>query len=142
MATALEAYCVDDNRYPPVPEWPAAGWDDPRDWLRPLTTPVSYISSLPRYTWEPWVFNWGSGDIRMNYFYYNNRNSFEVEEPSATALKWNIWDAKDTSRWYMSATGPDGDLDQDWTNTPGSNNQPYDPTNGSTSSGDIIRIGP
>jgi hypothetical protein len=38
--------------------------------------------------------------------------------------------------------GPDGDYDQLWSGDPSCNYNLYDPTNGSISSGDIIRLGP
>ena len=45
-------------------------------------------------------------------------------------------------RWRRGAAGPDGHLDQEWTAEPGSNYHLYDPSNGTVSSGDLIRLGP
>jgi prepilin-type N-terminal cleavage/methylation domain-containing protein len=137
LATALEAYAVDNNKYPVIPAYPNYGWDLPAIYMKPLTTPVAFITSLPKYTWKPFTLDWGNGPFVVDYYYYEDYVSFY----SPGGLPWTIWDVSGNSRWYLSAAGPDGDLDQDWTGA-GSNNQPYDATNGTMSSGDLIRVGP
>jgi len=138
IATGLEAYRVDENAYPRIP-----GGMDPRAmnpiaWLTPLTTPVAYITSLPHYPWKSWEINWTGQPMTIDYYYYNEYESFYLPG----GLPWTIWDAAGTSLWYLSAAGPDGDMDQEWTNAPGSNCNPYDASNGTISSGDLIRLGP
>jgi prepilin-type N-terminal cleavage/methylation domain-containing protein len=142
ICLAVEAYAVDGNHYPLIPDWPKPGWDDVRYWLVPLTTPTAYITSLPRYPWKAYRYMlWSTmKEVDVDYYYYNARESFESDLPGA--LPWSIWDPRDQSRWYLSAAGPDHDLDQKWTSDPGSNHNLYDPTNGTVSSGDIIRVGP
>ncbi len=136
---ALECYRTDLNCYPYQPQWNNPGWDDPNYWMVPLTTPVAYITSLPKYTWKPLQLNWGPprGPFMLDYYYYQDRKSF-----GSGFFQWNIWDKTDKAEWYISAVGPDGDLDLGWQPEPGSNNLPYDPTNGTNSHGDIIRTGP
>ena len=138
IAVALEAYAADCNHYPRIPAWPSAGWDKPKGYLTPLTTPTSFITELPKYPWPPFTLDWGNGPFAVDYYWYQDYESFYMPG----GLPWSIWDPENRSEWYLSAPGPDGDLDQDWTMEPGSNNHPYDATNGTMSDGDIIRIGP
>lgn len=164
LATALEAYGVDHGRYPHIPEWPNQGWDNPNSWLRPLTTPVAFIAELPSFPWSPWKadLNYDGITERYTYYYYNNRQSFIrsedwegnrgfVWELFETYIPWNAFDPDDCHEYYLGAPGPDGDVDQQWAvfdpanpddYVPGSNCLPYDPTNGTISNGDIIRLGP
>jgi prepilin-type N-terminal cleavage/methylation domain-containing protein len=138
IGVAIEAYAVDANAYPRIPSWPNPGWENPIHWLTPLTTPVAYLSRLPRYPWEPFTINFTGAPMKIDYYYYNEYESFYFPG----GLPWTIWDPSGNSRWYLSAAGPDGDLDQDWTPQPGSNYHLYDPSNGTVSDGDLIRLGP
>ena len=70
IATALEAYYVDNNGYPYV------GWEtDYKKKLYPLLTPIAYLTSLPRYPWLKWK-PFGATQPH-DYYYYNDRESFE-----------------------------------------------------------------
>ena len=55
---------------------------------------------------------------------------------------WIQYDAPGSHHWYLSSVGPDGDYDQTWSGMPGANHMLYDPSNGTISDGDIIRVGP
>lgn len=134
IATALEAYAIDHNAYPYV------GYTiDYQQKLVPLTTPVAYLSSLPKYPWKAHL-PFGASEAHQ-YYYYNDRKSFE-DILGTWGYRWYIFDATEKSRWYLSCVGPDGDYDQEWTTEPGCNYHLYDPTNGTISNGDLIRLGP
>lgn len=117
LRTALEIYRVDNNDYPPgsfsfVPPFPEV-----KTYL--LTTPVSYIASIPED-----VFNTdpdpsppgGPFGITGPYIGY-------VNDPLVTEV------------WLLLSYGPDLDFD------PGSEGIHYDPTNGTASNGDIYLVG-
>ncbi|MDI6784400.1 MAG: prepilin-type N-terminal cleavage/methylation domain-containing protein [bacterium] len=134
IATGLEAYAVDHNAYPYV-----GGTIDYLQKLVPLTTPVSYLASLPKYHWKYWI---PYGGEAHQYYYYTDRQSHE-EVVAGWGYPWTMFDPSDRRKWYLSCVGPDGDYDQAWDGTvPGSNYHLYDPTNGTVSNGDLIRLGP
>lgn len=128
LAIGLEAYYVDNNRYPPstlVPRFLR---------LRPLTTPISYISSVPTDVFQS--TDSGSGPWRRvgNFAY----GSMPIDEES---------------RWALASDGPDRDSDHGniqfypgyspdlWDNpASGYDFTRYDPTNGTVSDGDIWRL--
>ena len=157
IATALETYYIDNNAYPPSSDWfgafPAPGADkvdsnEPDDEGNfygqvsyMLTTPVAHLPSLPS---DPF-FN--AGDSMKNVYRYST----------------NV-----ASCWIMCSNGPDnqgtpGNNDDGYPDLgPESayignycdlalalredggdmNNMTYDPTNGTTSNGDVWRVGP
>lgn len=141
LATGIESYYVDHDAYPAfavVPDRKVLGSLDKEygDGLllptfavmdrngapyRHLSTPVSYI---PTYFIDPFV-----------------------ESPSST---YCYWPDPTNSGWIAWSAGPDGDFDLTYdfvetTYNPRTGDKPfyylrYDPTNGSTSSGDIYRV--
>ena len=127
VATALEAYHTDCRHYPPSTLIP------PHRRLRPLTTPVAFLSSVPTD-----AFHAGGGvgpGARGGAFAYG-----------ATPIDQE-------SRWAMASDGPDlisqsttiefypGYSDSIWENPDsGTDYVRYDPTNGTISLGDIWRV--
>lgn len=130
IAGALEAYHVDNNRYPET-------YIEPR-WERfhPLTTPIAYVSSVPN---DPFnmvedignTLDWG---------------------PRHFGYKMGATPLSSPSRYAISSNGPD--LDEDsvpikvypgftWEvflgQDPDYNFMIYDPTNGTVSNGDVWR---
>ncbi|MFB3896334.1 MAG: zinc-ribbon domain-containing protein [bacterium] len=123
-ATALEAYYIDNNAYP-LPEF-----DNQHQPILPniLTTPIAYITRIP---FDPFASNG-----KQRYLY------FPVDIASGDTTN---------AYWILTSQGPDQKVDIDITRyNPQdpiwmeSNNAPatYDPTNGTTSPGDIWRRGP
>jgi prepilin-type N-terminal cleavage/methylation domain-containing protein len=130
IATALEAYFTDNNRYPPstlVPRFAR---------LIPLTTPIAYMASIPLDVFQgkdeapgpPWMRRKG------NYAY----GAMPIDEES---------------RWALASDGPDqrpnhrliafypGYSEAVWENpASGYDYIRYDPTNGTISIGDIWRV--
>jgi type II secretion system protein G len=140
VETALEAYRVDFNRYPPpilgtYPALPAGQFN--RN-LQPLTTPVSFLTALP-----PDVFNLGHDPIEnpwsmpgksANTFDYNTFRR-DVGEDTASALEWQ--EKFGNSAWKMISAGPDLDFVNDSSRFGYLDR--YDPTNGTVSGGDLVR---
>ena len=128
IATGLEAYHADNNRYPPstlVPRFAR---------LIPLTTPVSYIGSVPSDVFQTQDENHGHFRAQGNFAYGS--------QPIDTE-----------SRYALASDGPDmhgnhepiefypGNSDGIWENpASGFDYVRYDPTNGSISEGDIWRL--
>jgi prepilin-type N-terminal cleavage/methylation domain-containing protein len=129
MVTAIEAYRVDTNKYPPHRDLPSD--------LQVLTTPVAYITSLPEdpfWPYTPGPTAWASG------------RSFTWQDlPDIYYHMWATWGGDDNLRrlveqgrlYLLNSYGPDMDDDSPWDLT-----AVYDATNGTKSNGDIHRIGP
>lgn len=126
-ATALESYEVDNDIYP--------YYDNPLDTdyqhlSHYLTTPVAYLSSLPQDVFfnldAPGVVQ----PVKIYYHYLTEDYKTGVVQHRLTA---DGIDSPNTE-WMVYSLGPDRleDLGK----------LIYDPTNGTVSNGDILRIGP
>ncbi len=132
-ATALEAYAVDENRYPP---------DQPRPDLEgffaaaQLTTPVAYLSSLAAVI-DPFRrdLDFVPADADEVYRYWNlsERRTSPLMLPAAE----NGW--LNYGAWVVSSAGPDRVDNYPTSGAHRFESLPYDPTNGTVSSGDILR---
>jgi len=137
LALALEAYRADEPAYPPYFRSPTIRVQPTSARLRPLTTPVPYITSIPLD-----IFAMQSRQRDPNYDSYDY-----VDEESGKRFfkppddyQWTYGYA-----WIMNSMGPD--LINQFRSKRGTvwNAFPdmfYDPTNGTVSEGDIIRVGP
>jgi type II secretion system protein G len=152
IATALESYYVDNNIYPAPDEVPAgvgkASDDGNHDGQLPraLTTPVAFVSSLFK---DPFKVN-GKGIYEYGGGYPASPNAATVTNGTYFAWPGNGWivssygpDVVDgysstklleESAWGDSAFGTNPRLD--------ASPFTYDPTNGTTSGGDVWRRGP
>ncbi len=154
IATALESYYVDNNIYPAPDVCPTSGTNfDANDSAtndgqlpRALTTPVSFVSSLFR---DPFKLN-GKG------IYEYGGGSPNV--PGSLAVVNGVYSGWPGNGWIVSSYGPDvvdgyGSTkmleesawgDSAFGTNPRLENSPftYDPTNGTTSGGDVWRRGP
>jgi type II secretion system protein G len=141
MATAIEAYRVDYNRYPisaddvtncsaqPVNNIATFTTDES---LRVLTTPVAFITSVPKD-----VFNLPAPPQPLR---PGNGSYFWTTRGCGNATPWN---GLTVGGWRITSIGPDTVFNFSLDATlsfPGE--RAYDPTNGTISSGDIIRRGP
>ena len=168
LATAIEAYRVDLNKYPPDLQhyqW-YAGMDHrfAECPLGRLTTPVAYITALPN---DPFPRKGGTGDGLR--YAYNAETSWRKigTEGFSGALQTQAWpllwdeagskDAEMTKLWALTSLGPDlasnggsyymfGEkvlnrvkADKEGWSRDGAL---YDATNGTISQGDIVRVGP
>ena len=144
IATGLESYRVDNNNYPPenyqspflVDVWGTLAIPNAIK-LRPLTTPVAYLTQLPHDLFDP-------GDDPINQtkphtYHYAAKN--DPLHPSEL-----FFDGKGGNEeqrycyWVMQSYGPDRGIDKD---LPSYWQFPrYDPTNGTISIGNVLRLGP
>ena len=130
MVTAIEAYRVDTNRYPPHRDLPSD--------LQVLTTPIAYITSLPE---DPFV----NKDAVLPTEWASGRTFTWQDLPNIYYHMWATWGGDDNLRrlveqgrlYLLNSYGPDKDDDSadDLTAV-------YDATNGTRSNGDIHRVGP
>lgn len=144
-ATAMEAYVTDNGHYPP-----AAGvgeyynefgyFTEPNSArLIPLTTPIAYVSSVPMDPFRP-KDGWGSPDL-------DTYDTFDYVDADAVPPKG--CGLTSGAEWRISSAGPDlyqayggrtaVSPDDVIANSMGVD---YDPTNGTISTGDIVRVGP
>lgn len=132
IATALETYHVDNNRYPET--FVMARWER----FRPLTTPIAYITSVPNDIFHKQV---EEGEVGIDW------------GPRNGAFKMGATPIENPSRWAISSDGPDRDEDSSpikaypgfsWEVFTGQDSaygyMIYDPTNGTVSNGDIWRM--
>jgi len=167
MATGLEAYRIDQNNYPTdVGDWLLAGEAQPP---RPLpvlqipllwvvTTPVAYMTSIPQSPFYDGFYRNNPENMGRNDYRYWGAGTwqFVMTRSPLDPLVRDIG-----KRWAVYAIGPDLVNDSGWeamfgddyfrrpqTGTPtdpyvhpGAHDY-YDPTNGTASWGDIVRLGP
>jgi prepilin-type N-terminal cleavage/methylation domain-containing protein len=139
LATALEAYAVDWLKYP--------YFGNPSDYTGSLesvtyvpvriTTPVAFMTSLPL---DPFQGKRGGPNPSQPTTYFYKHNRFErylFRDNDAGHIRAHYLSLTGSNRaveWEMWTFGPD--LDDDHGTTM------YDPTNGTVSSGDMMRFGP
>jgi general secretion pathway protein G len=152
LATAIEAYAVDANFYPPQGAVNLAGAvlipaEDPREmstlntFLAPaLTTPVAYFTSLVQ---DPFADLAEVPSPELAYYHYKNypQSSVWLREnlgmiPAPFSFRNETWGA-----WTLRACGPDRDRQDICVSHVGDTliNGYYDPTNGTISDGDVLR---
>ena len=140
-ALALEAYAVDHNKYPP-----ACGVGNSYDEFSVLaepvsgrfaaiTTPIGYVSSIPRDLFLPHA-GWGSPELDLY-------DTFDYVDANAVPSRGNA--LTNGAEWRIASAGPD--LYQAYGGRPLADRDcnamgvDYDPTNGTVSIGDIVRVG-
>jgi general secretion pathway protein G len=138
IATGLELYCVDYNKYP---EWmypPGFAKNPVSTRLIPITTPIAYLSSVPLSDLFDSHASPGTRSLDAHYDtydYVDARSSFQYRGFGRSATR--------NCEWRLSEAGPD--------RVQGYGQQiegiihygcDYDPTNGAVSIGDIVRTGP
>ena len=126
MATAIEAYNVDNTSYPLTTPWPGDPLDPSGILPKQLSTPVAYISNARPID----VFSqYGTAADEKVYTYHN--------------IVWNMWSQQYLEAygaWRMCSIGPD----MRYWNTPGNVASwrqviEYDPSNGTISLGNLWR---
>lgn len=139
LATALEAYCVDVNKYPPDIDHTALHYY----YISYLvTTPIAYLSTAYSL-YDP--FRYGKTSLPPEYWRYRYVSYDQRQEEEPTSTIFFPGGPERYGRWKLSSCGPDGIADVP---------QPiydirrfggawppiiYDATNGTASWGDIIR---
>lgn len=163
VATALESYSVDYNRYPPfartpasftLPGGPVTGLPAdgsgclPSEYAGGLTSPIAYITSIPNdpfgNTLPDDQFTFGGTATITDSYYYNLREWFDCR-----GFVWGVSRTNDdnTDAWVLQSKGPDkyfappiGGVGVEHVDFP--YRWEYDPTNGTISGGNVIRSGP
>lgn len=141
LATAIEAYRIDANKYPPhgrvtitndVEEVAtAAAFTDENEFVAFwITTPIAYITSIPS---DPFADKLTGPSPQIKYFDYINLLN-HISLPGAPPLAVAQAFVDQWGQWRMSGCGPDLDRGEDT-----KNNIIYDPTNGTVSDGDVVR---
>ncbi len=161
IATAIESYFVDNNRYPTIgiypqpfsmPSGPNIGhWDPCIRTNAGLTSPIAYMSSIPSDPFGPVqaedLFTFGQTATIADGYYYSTRDWFDCR-----SFPWVMYrDMQESvpAEWVLMSKGPDKFFARPVNlGGPGVNGvdrahrYPYDPTNGTISVGNIVRTGP
>ena len=142
IATGIESYFTDYNKYPPDAIFYLLQAPPIRlPLLRVMTSPVAYMTSLPDNPFFDRYYL--PGDPSYKDYRYWAQDTKKLYLGGAYPL------AKDIGKeWDLYSFGPD--LDNDWGSWAMFGDEQfyslggeyYDPTNGTLSSGDIIRMGP
>lgn len=152
FATAVESYHIDHNKYPR-----SLGGATGEE-LNCLTTPVSFMNSIPRDTFKlqlkkPGDFDGFSYDYVLSKFFPNlpRGSDFPLLKSGNTPMQncvrvhmpINQW--LGGYDWFMFSIGPDLDEEYAYLNSPANRvpitiiGRDYDATNGTLSSGDLYR---
>lgn len=124
MVTALESYRVVFNKYPTDAGHGAPPYSGVES-LTPLTTPVAFLTSVPRDTFQD-----VNNTAYFGYYFYIHEPDLRQLPASENGIRFY---------WILFSVGPDRESNQlDF--FPITNQ--YDPTNGTVSTGDIGRWGP
>ena len=131
VVTALEAYYVDWNNYPPnLPMIATFAFGEN---YFAVTTPVSYMTTIPRDPFRTMDTN-VPPRTSFEFFRYGSMADPTMSPPPFPG----------SEGYSLRSFGPDTDLDLNGTN-PDENisvlNGVYDATNGTVSNGDVIRFG-
>jgi prepilin-type N-terminal cleavage/methylation domain-containing protein len=155
VAVAVEAYAADNNKYP-RPDFPT--WQLPHGKgsvsgtayeAAGMTTPIAYITSIPH---DP--FGGGAPDpgdnayTNLQYFYATKEfyedttaHAFYTWKTSYEGTDWSVagnW----TPKWNLQSRGPDRILKKFTNEIDQPQRYAYDSTNGTISTGNIVRVGP
>jgi type II secretion system protein G len=159
LSGALEAYAVDNGAYPPATDekgapiapYPPVGLGPEAFETRlsaALTTPIAHLGALPIDPFhaqkpdeeDPRIFE-GPG-----YHYGLDDYALANDGPEGKAkfqfFVWMLGGRPHGVRFFVSSHGPDRDHDDDEDLFDIHAATAYDPTNGTLSSGDIVRMGP
>ncbi len=142
VATGVEAYAIDNNKYPF--DWDSRGY--PWKLTDILSTPITYITigSALDDPFRQQVKPRDAGRYRFVNFKANmNPGWLPCPYPGTYTTRWNSTDytagmligMEKFGEWKISSAGPDRSANIDFV----SGDLSYDPTNGTISGGDVIR---
>ncbi len=155
LATALESYRVDWNRYAPCGSvWHTPPGNNIDYWqlTPPLTTPNAYISS-GRALKDPFADLRGTSDLYRTYRYINTYEHWAAPPRTTPSAYYAVLMSKYQGEWLLQSFGPNKKLCT-WGSPAGSMGEevywmptegypvwplPYDLTNGTVSAGDVVR---
>ncbi|MEW6233950.1 MAG: prepilin-type N-terminal cleavage/methylation domain-containing protein [Candidatus Omnitrophota bacterium] len=132
--SAIMMYKMDRNAYPPITQMP--GYQIPKN----LTTPVSYISAIPKDEFpqdeKDLYYTYGTSDD----YYFATRAYFEIH-----GWGWRVQEGGHIFEFNLMGRGPDGDWADAKTGAKEVDESifwRYHPSNGLVSSGNIPYPGP
>lgn len=154
IATALETYRLENSGYPEyavIVTPPGTTIQDPAvvhgmDYFEHLsrrpglcvTTPIAYLNTIPPDLWAIGHFDDGPRPQIHDFSYKNSRQNNRIFTGDRSTEPWLGPNGekllKDWGEWRLSSGGPDGTRIGDI-----KKNIIYDPSNGTTSAGDIVR---
>ncbi|MFH1741858.1 MAG: prepilin-type N-terminal cleavage/methylation domain-containing protein [bacterium] len=135
LATALESYRIDNNRYPSASEENGTTRVTVFQRWAKLTTPVSYMPAVP---FDPFF----RADIQPPALWGGPvYNYFERESSQLTTAAWGPTSVEKNAVYFIHSFGPDGE-NSSITTEGYYTHVRYDLSNGVNSIGDIIRYGP
>ncbi|MFB3896209.1 MAG: type II secretion system protein [bacterium] len=146
IMVALQSYFADKTTYP-INHKPGIPSDID---IITLTTPIAYITQLPKDTFqfpelrdvqnfEPYIRKKGGFPSDLRFGGYGYLNYLQLIKKKGEVPKENPFNG---NNWYILISfGPDYKLDYDASKIPNTYIS-YDPTNGTTSVGDIWLTGP
>lgn len=154
LATGLESYRVDNNKYVPTPNYDrvtgAQTFEIEARWAY-LTTPIAYMTSIltdPFGDTDVQVSNWQTSEKYRTFDYsaFDQPDTYETLNFKEDLVQ--VFGYPSSIMWIIASQGPD--LVPGLTVTDPSlgtvsgraTGLPYDPTNGTISAGDITRVGP
>jgi prepilin-type N-terminal cleavage/methylation domain-containing protein len=142
IATALEAYATDNNKY-----LNGSGTSGTNSLpflrtfvLRPLTTPIAYMSSVPAESpFGVLTDVFPDAVYEFHGYHYTGGKSFENERTFYSSLAPHPVSGWKDAHYLLLCIGPTKRPSNRRADSPGL--IPYDPTNGTVSNGDIIYVG-
>ena len=165
IATAIESYAVDWNKYPITSQWvdgPGAPPNNFNNRLRGITTPVAYMTSLPKDVFWNQEATFPITPGTEPTFEYSDYSTAVIGQNFPGLPSYNLfgdrvamndyYGRKGVVNWALNSAGPDRINDFQFNPdaplakpvgrlsafTDGTN-RTYDPTNGTISVGDISR---
>ena len=154
LATGLESYRIDNNKYVPTPNYNRVtglqSYVLESRWAY-LTTPIAYMTSIVD---DPFGdtsvtesnFQTSNKFRTFDYVAFDTEGSFEANNYKPDLIQ--AFNYPESILWMMASQGPDLDPGlkvQDpaaGTVSGYATGLPYDPSNGTISAGDVIRVGP
>lgn len=142
IGTAIESYRIDNNR---APRTYTEGCDNGGCQgaqmsrfarLTQLTTPVSYLSSIPEDKFNTTQLENQSSEFVNTYPYWEPGFADNFRNPNQLGRHFPS-QASPNGLWALMSYGPDGDFEA----AQGSDLAPFAPSNGLNSNGDIMRFG-
>jgi type II secretion system protein G len=130
LATALEAYRIDNNRYPEAAR--SGTFLSFEERLQRVTTPIAYITSLPLDPFEK------IAGMDMTFDYIDRASTESIPATANAWLPFPGFPSLQAKEWRLQSVGPDQVQSLLLGNIP----VQYDATNGTISFGDIHRYGP
>lgn len=136
IATAMESYAVDNNKYPPNYDsglYPDRSSTSEAETYAALTTPIAYTSTAPSDVFRPAQEEMSRG----LYFDYVAWDSVQVLPKYSPGLRGYY--VRTGTKWSVSSIGPDKQNDLVLQSLDTWHSLTYDPTNGTVSKGDLWR---